>query len=243
MPRRLFFCHIPKTAGGSISRSIRDQYLPHEVLDFESAIELFDIRDDDLRDVYRCYLGHAGATFARRLPEDTVTVTLLRDPADRLLSLYNYFAERGVLNSEVSFEQFMTQPRYQEQVSNVMVWMMARDFGLGIRRRAHVQGVVEEMMEQALLNLKNFNLVGTYDQLGTFIERLNIVFSGSFSSLPKINVFEKIKNNLTSKEQDLVSSVCSIEYALYDLAKSVSESQWVTTLSCFKSNDPTNFFI
>jgi len=94
-PARIYFHHIPKTAG----TSLRD-YLVARLGERNVAPAL---RSGRMRDALREYdrfaaiAGHLDVDLGDRLPDDRITVTLLRDPIDRVASAF-YF-ERNVYDA------------------------------------------------------------------------------------------------------------------------------------------------
>jgi hypothetical protein len=98
----IYFCHIPKTSGTSVVHSVSNAFsdtlrIPEwfEVYDpaqvansnregFEKFLEL-SVKEYDF--IY----GHLGSAFSSRNYSDKVdTFTLIREPVDRLISIYNW---------------------------------------------------------------------------------------------------------------------------------------------------------
>lgn len=85
--------HIPKAAGTTLRAVIRNNYPPHTVWEVERTAEPLVPPQHMLR--VRAIVGHIafGAHRALGVPADSITV--LRHPIDRLVSLYFYVRRRG----------------------------------------------------------------------------------------------------------------------------------------------------
>jgi hypothetical protein len=106
---RICFVHIPKTAGSSVRAFFLGLYgdlafHAHTTLDYQPASEAELSR-------YRFYCGHAYRSDWSRLPDDTRFLTILRDQADRLVSLYQYWHEvdLGYLESVPEPDRFLIE--------------------------------------------------------------------------------------------------------------------------------------
>ncbi len=85
----LFFLHIPKTAGTAVVHALRTRFAEAETFPHVGVHHLTAEDFPGLRRTYRFYSAHAGWDTAHRLGHHIVTV--LRDPVDRILSLYNFW--------------------------------------------------------------------------------------------------------------------------------------------------------
>ncbi|RLV49340.1 hypothetical protein D9V37_12430 [Nocardioides mangrovicus] len=81
----LYFWHIPKTAGTTLTQWLEAQYRPEEV--YRPHL-LPDLRGTAAQDLLakRLFRGHFGSELPRRLPVSPTTVTVLREPRARTVS-------------------------------------------------------------------------------------------------------------------------------------------------------------
>jgi len=106
--RRYFFIHLMKTAGTSFAFQLQQQFQPHEVYPARG----FDRRDDtdiagyvsisrllrlspDRRAEILIYTGHFPFVASQLLNEDLATLTMLRDPVERTISVLKHFKRRS----------------------------------------------------------------------------------------------------------------------------------------------------
>ena len=95
---RLVFVHVPKTAGTTIRAALARAYAPTErafiyhpsVPDSVTAEALASWPEERRREL-RLIMGHIGFGIHSELPGPSRYVTMLREPMDRLVSLFDYF--------------------------------------------------------------------------------------------------------------------------------------------------------
>jgi hypothetical protein len=89
MPNGLVFVHIPKAAG----TSLREVVARHYPRDVQLATEAPIILSDEQRRRIRVLVGHVPFGTQAQLAPPVDVITMLRDPIDRVISLY-YFIRR-----------------------------------------------------------------------------------------------------------------------------------------------------
>ena len=127
---RLLFLHVPKTAGMSMRAYLTNQYHPADVFAPTNWTEAFRT-GRDLAD-FKLYSGHYRANFARRVPPDTRTLVVLRDPVQRLLSSLQHlrrdpdFHPDHVLAKGKTLAEMINTPEIMANQTNAQVgWMSA----------------------------------------------------------------------------------------------------------------------
>lgn len=102
MERLAIFDHIPKTAGASLRMVVKANYSPTELLEtYGAAFEpewhrvwwlSFSERE---RERTRCIAGHTAAHLIPLLDRPFKAFCILRDPVERVVSLYHYLLQRN----------------------------------------------------------------------------------------------------------------------------------------------------
>jgi hypothetical protein len=164
----LLFQHIPKTAGTSLRSALEALYPPSARLylydrpDLDRAVdprEFWSLPQQALEPV-RFVMGHFQYGIHRALPGPARYVTMLREPVDRVASLFYHFkllaqprpgskgfAERErIANAELSFEGWVFEGR-QLQADNGMVRQISARKGVGFGR------CTDDMLAEALAHI------------------------------------------------------------------------------------------
>jgi len=192
---RLFFDHIPKTAGTSIWTWLVEAFGKENVspqlkgLKVESALSLYGDRF--------ALCGHFGFVPGDKLPPGYISATVLRDPRERALSEY-FFLVEVVPPSDMSaeerliktlpIEEAFSRDKFFPKFQNVQASHLASRF------HPRPQDLPpEDLIRFAKLGLEQFDLVGTTERLGEFVD----VFSRLFD-IPQI-VLRRV--NVTSRRQ------------------------------------------
>jgi hypothetical protein len=118
----MIFLHVPKAAGQTLNVVIGRQYERDEVYWYTNPIWSFDRIPSYLPRSIRVIAGPMPFGIHRDIPGPTTYITMLREPSERVLSLYDYIRENRAhpLHEEVarlSLEEFVTSnvDRYEVQ--------------------------------------------------------------------------------------------------------------------------------
>jgi hypothetical protein len=95
----VYFFHIPKTAGSSLSKIIRSAYPIELVMPAYEVPDLLKISRDEINK-YRCFTGHFGTGLFSLLDHTIPCITMLRDPFERAVSAI-HFARKIFLSSGI----------------------------------------------------------------------------------------------------------------------------------------------
>lgn len=164
------FLHIQKTAGTSIQEMARQLYGNDGVLshgDYEV------VSSSELRK-YPFISGHFGFEFARPLMTDRYCFTFLRDPVERLLSLYRFCRQRDEsgplydMAKKYDLEGFLrladSDDFFRERLWNNQTWQLAYGWGAhlhdGKTKRSMTDFTPRQLLHLACINLDAFDYVG-----------------------------------------------------------------------------------
>lgn len=234
--RLLFFVHIPKTAGTSLVTALQAHFQPGRVCPRDQTAALARLDPLELRQKYDFIPAHAGMDVAEPIATDLITV--LREPTDRILSLYNYWRsvpgdsavvyESGKVDPAVSlakslsFQDFVVSdhPRILHDINNGQTFQVASSNNAR-GRRALMDKTDTEILEIAKDNLLKMQAVGRTENLKAFgqqmLERLDMKLDIPFHNKTQKNFIarQQLDPDVKSRLQELNE----LDYALYEFVK------------------------
>ena len=167
---KAIFMHIRKTAGTSLVDLLKRVYGNDNTISHGDFITKENIEE------YRkipFISGHFGFDFFSRINEDRFSFVFLREPRDRIISLYFYLLNEDItedlkhvemykLARNIDFHDFLllakTDKRVKPLIYNYQVFQLA--LGFGHRTNSNTSLREEELLEIAINNLNSFNYVG-----------------------------------------------------------------------------------
>lgn len=185
IPKTLIFLHIPKTGGTTLRTIIDRQYKPGEFLIIEGARsgnfprKVKEITEERLKSI-KIMAGHMDVGIHEYLSFPATYFTLIRDPVDRLVSLY-YFIKRKkadrhhqlLLESNITLKDFVLsgiRNNFNNGQTRVIAGAKYIDTEYG--------KCSKEMLEAAKDNLhKYFSIVGTTERFDETIMLLKKKFN------------------------------------------------------------------
>lgn len=234
--RLLFFVHIPKTAGTSLVTAIQAHFLHNRICPREYTEALTSLDPMELRKKYDFIPAHAGMDVAQRIATDVITV--LREPTNRVLSLYNYWRsvpddsavvyQSGKVDPAVSlakslsFQDFVLSdhPRIQHDINNGQTFQIASSNN-AVGRRALVEKSDAEILQIAKDNLHKMKAVGRTENLNAFsqqmLERLDMKLDIPFHNKTQKSFIDRhaLSQDVKARLQDLNE----LDYALYEFVE------------------------
>jgi hypothetical protein len=105
---QLFFLHIPKTAGTTLISLIDQHFFSEEICPEQLQSKVKKITASDLAN-FRLFRGHLDYDLYKLLPKKPLYLTMLRDPLERVVSLYEFWkrnSEGWVANYPIYEEIF-----------------------------------------------------------------------------------------------------------------------------------------
>lgn len=210
---RVVFMHIPKCAGSSLSAMLAASFEPHEIFTSRDDV-LPQMKPGEIRK-YRYFSGHFSKYGVDAVPGPKRVVTVLREPRERILSLYHFWrshraeaVERLNLKGpaaarELSLTEFLKcgRPEVVSSISNSLVRTLlgpnllsqSQGFRLGNRDYA---------VDTAILNLQRLSFVAFADTLEQDVkEMMPQLGLMPASQVPVLKTFEALKQNSANFEE------------------------------------------
>ena len=221
----LIFMHVPKTAGTWLRRALEEQFPKDKrcPLLFEGHYA-----DHSLDEIgrYRFHSAHIGFEMAATLGKPIVTV--LREPFDRLVSLYYYWRQcqqsgtQHEVAKRLTLEQFFSPEQRvgSEDFDNGMAWQLAIGHANHIRRNNRDIGD-DVILSRALANIESIEVVGVTEMLPIFTATLNRRLGVTVAAdLPRANTtnIRPPVESLTSRERDLLYPHVRLDLVVYQSA-------------------------
>ena len=223
----IIFVHIAKTAGSTFLLTLQKNYeesLIYNISDEASFLE--DCKAFPILEQLRVVTGHGSfhLRIDRRTKRDCCFLTILRDPVERIVSLYYYLlsiadvsdAGRMMMETKMSLKEFI-QYKENQVTDNSMMRMLCNTEG----KTAKWGECTEKMLEDAKYNLINyFDFVGFTDEYASFSQQVCSFFGWEASSeVSNVNKDRVRTDELDSDLIGLIKEINHFDYKLYDFAK------------------------
>jgi hypothetical protein len=205
-PKSAVFLHIQKTAGTSIVNTARRYYGES----MTSHGDCWGHRPEEFSDT-RFVSGHIGYDFAKSLIPSRYSFVFLRNPVERILSLYYFCRTRDPDEfpiykkvSEHDLEDFLeagfSDPVVRDNIWNNQVWQLAHGYA-SLDKRQIDDFEPEQLLGLATRHLDELSYVGFTE---TFAEDRAAILKGL--GLPFEQESEAVNTNLGRPTADEVSS-------------------------------------
>jgi hypothetical protein len=177
---RYFFVHVMKTAGGTFRRNLRENFAPDELYPARGVdepkvaywlIERLTALPAERRERIRMYTGHFPYVVSQLLGVELVTLTLLRDPVERTLSLLRQRQHLGEDNPGMALEAIYEDPMVFECfIHNHQAKIFAMTAEDRLESYMDAIDVDAQRLATAKDNLQQVDLFGFKEDFGEFRE-------------------------------------------------------------------------
>jgi hypothetical protein len=223
-PKALVFLHIPKTGGTTLNRIIEWQYNPLSIFTVDphrirATVERFKTFSETRRRRFRVVRGHLLYGVHEFLPQGATYITLLREPAARLLSSYRFILRRPLhpLHRKFKKERLGVEDliRLTPHRQNLQCRFIA---GVG------TAGVCDERaLDIAKKNLiRSFQVVGLCERFEESLSLMIRSFRWEVASYKNCKV-SKVHPVVDPRLYDMIREHNRLDIELYDFAEKLFE--------------------
>lgn len=255
---RLFFLHIPKTGGSTLTAALAKKFASWEI--FPWPYGRLDLVDPAYLVKFRFFHGHYFISDLDYVPQPAASVTLLREPRDRIVSLYNYW--RSVrkdalpkhiphpawIASSVGLNDFLTlpNPSFREAIDNALVRPYLT-YPLRGRNNALITSP-ETIVDDALASLDKLTAFGIFERFdesmlaigGALRTEINLPAQKvmSFETLGARSDHQKIEREVPNvATHGLLEAHTEIDQLFYEKACKLFETKFVQNIAAGTLSD------
>ena len=240
---KLFFLHIPKTAGTSLRSYLVDQYHEKDVLQKYDWLSLNSTDIDEL-EKYNLIMGHFDYRMVGLLPSGYKTATFLREPVARTISAIRHamrdarFRPEKINLEGKSFKEIIRDPVLMSWFSNTQVSLLAADCSREVIIQHYVQRkvITDQLpfindvvfdLKLASARLKLFDFVGIVEQFEQDLLQLaDLCEFYPPSTAPLLNKMPQDESLwLDDEDMAILTEQNTLDIALYQQALEISASK------------------
>jgi hypothetical protein len=238
----LYFLHIPKTAGSSMSAMLTTAFKPAEICPAMHWDYIAQLAPESLS-TYRVFAGHFSAYLSRFLGRELNIFTLLRDPVERTLSLYGYVLREPThplfkVVSNLTLREFIFDSATRPKIWNFRARYIA-DLGLDPRSMAprfashdpthygfqmsfddsSASASPKALRDAALLALDSFFFVGTTEHFNASVPSLSGQIGVNLTIPERLNVTQTRiqRQDIDPETLASIEEATTIDRELYEI--------------------------
>ena len=195
----------------------------------EESIREFKQLDENARSRISVLKGHMSFGLHTYLPGPSTYITFLRDPVDRVISLYyfvlrtpQHFAHEAVTRATMSLEDFVTSG-VMRQTDNDQTRLLS-----GVGAEAGFGDCTRQMLSKAQENLRTFfDVVGLVERFDETLILLKRTFGWGWPFYVRRNVTKSrpYRKVPPSRVIDLISQRNHLDLELYQYARKIMQKQ------------------
>lgn len=225
----IVYYHIPKCAGSTLRHDVIDKLLPekrkfyvrHDIQ--KGVMKVRNMPQEKLEEL-RIVFGHVCYGDFCGLPVNTKAITVLRDPVDRVISLFQYIGPGHYLWNDVEGASLTTVllSGVTSTMDNAMVRQLCGNDTFLQKphndMRIPYKHVTRKHLENAKENLSNFALVGFQDRFDKFVRDLCKMEKWRVPQYGRQNVARR-KISVSQGDVQLIREMNKLDTELYKWAR------------------------
>lgn len=255
--RPIFFIHVMKTGGTTVFRNLRanyelDQLYPYRHLDIQFEGEKVDVQHHlsvpylvglapERHERIRVYTGHFPLVAAELLGRPLTTITLLRDPVERTISLLRQFMRKapwldptpGLTLESSSLEEIYEQPIvFEPLIHNHQTKIFSMQVSDSPKSYMDVVDVDRSRLALAKENLAAIDVVGLTECYGEFLDELRTRFGWEVERDARANATPAGEMQPVSEAlRRRIANDNAIDLELYEFAQELQRKRQGRTLA------------
>jgi len=240
---RIFFLHIHKTAGTSITKSISEMYDTKKICPFNFEYQFYEqsFKKSDFNK-YDFFRGHFGLNVKNLFFDDAKVISFVREPMERLKSLYIFFKNQannpniyhdnkhhvGLKISQMSFKEFIFST--DKSLENIKMNIQSKLLGGGYfshKKESRPEVIVDndDFFEKAI-NFVNDedSVVGTSENIMQVFDVLKLNFKNTLPKPSHLKVSPVTDKKSLLIDDEIIEHVHKInffDYKLYNYVKNL----------------------
>ncbi|QJR80190.1 sulfotransferase family 2 domain-containing protein [Alteromonas pelagimontana] len=244
---KIFFCHVPKCAGVSLSNAIYSSIYPSFLkatkftgsIDLKSSRVCSELLNVDMMTARETHLifhlndpkmifthGHciARPSVVGNFAKDWHFLTILRNPVDRFISefVYNKFKKSEWLKHDDDIET------YVDSEKGLTAGLTYAKYFSGYTNPHEIIANRDTVIEEAVANIRRFSVFGTLDNMDKWQARFNQTFNTTIkiankNASPNQTASSDITGNAAI--MDKIHTLCDIDNAIYSRVTALVEAE------------------
>ncbi len=232
--QRCFFSHIPKSGGTALQYHLRNLYASHLICPAEWTADIASFSSDQLSR-YRLFCGHFDDSVRQLLPDDLVSIVVLRDPVARAISLVRFQRQlcsvdpaqycgtsefgKQIANpfvfKNLSLHAILNQENLNAYlaISNAMTrWLAGREAD------GHIE-LTKQHLETAKANLKKYSIIGLAENMKGLLNTVCIALGAAPRKDIRLNTTAEAIEAVSAEEIAMLKEHNTLDAELIKYAK------------------------
>lgn len=237
--QKFFFIHVMKTAGWTLRKHMmanfeEDEFFPCEALEpdmLKANIQLdyLTALPASRRARIRAYSGHFPFVAVELLGEKVTTITILRDPVERTLSLLRqrkviHHRDEAISLEEIYEDEFLFPALIRDHQAKLFALTVDDELGSYMRALE----IDSDRLELAKQNVESVDVVGTQDRFDELVSELERRFGWRRGPVERMNASPKTPGDAPASFRRRIAEENQADIEFYEHAVRLCERRRAT---------------